>query len=279
MSAMHKKGKHYLAVECSRLLNRGAPTIYALQPGAGPHYIALVGPIGERIRSARRAKEWRIIDLAESSGVSERQIVNIENGANSTFETLEKLAGALGIPLHESGSVPSLPRPSSTIGVELPDGLRIVEATPRMRGMPVVAYVAAGHGGWEDASGSEVVMLPEYLLGPDDFLVQCKGDSMIDENIEDGDFLIVTRRSGAANVTHGDLIIAWLNDGLVIKRWYRRGGKKFLESANEEMGWKPREITPDDVFDPQAVVKHIVKHGKNKGRGAKERIARSLNDG
>jgi SOS-response transcriptional repressor LexA len=154
--------------------------------------------------------------------------------------------------------------------------LHVVEANPQMVGRRVEAHVAAGAGGWDESTApDEVVMLPSILFGPDDYLVQARGDSMIDEGITDGDYLIVQRRpSGIA--AHGELVIAWLNEGLVIKRWYRRGGKKFLESSNEELGWKPREITAADVFEIQAVVKHIVKQATKKAKGAESRLTRHV---
>mgnify|MGYP001569164101 FL=1 len=49
-------------------------------------------------------------------------------------------------------------------------------------------------------------------------------------------------------------MIAWLNDGLVIKRWARRSGRKVLYSANS--AWGEKEITPADNFEIQAVVKY-----------------------
>lgn len=139
--------------------------------------------------------------------------------------------------------------------------MQIVEANPSTVLRRVEAYVAAGHGGWDDAVSGEFVQLPTFLFGADDFVVKAVGDSMIDENIHEGDYLIVERR-GSGIAAHGELVIAWLNDGLVVKRWYRREGKKFLESANPEMGWSARELRPDDIFEIQAVVRHIVKNAK-----------------
>jgi SOS-response transcriptional repressor LexA len=212
-------------------------SIVQLPDQSGLHYRAVVS-LSDTIRQARVARRWTQAELASEAGLSPRYVSSIENGQNVTVDVLQRVARALELESLELDGLHLMPPPSTSTRVaespiELPDGLRVVEPNPRKIGMPIVAYVAAGHGGWEDASSDEVLMLPEYLLGADDFLVQAKGESMIDEGIEDGDYLIVERRGGAANVTHGDLIIAWLNDGLVIKRWYRRGGKKFLESANE----------------------------------------------
>jgi SOS-response transcriptional repressor LexA len=247
--------------------------------------------IGQTIRERRKALRLTQEQLAERSGLRRAHIAMIETGSIAAPEvaTLTALANALGMPLQEllngpsahsdlsPGNVirdgPPAPEPSRD-GIVLTTGMRIVDANPQNVGKRIEAYVAAGHGGWDDATGNEVVMLPEYLLGPGDYIVQAVGESMIDEDINDGDLLIVERRPNKI-ATHGDLVIAWLNDGLVIKRWYRRGGKKFLESANEEMGWKPREITDADVFEIQGVVKHIVKRPEKKTRGARDRVARA----
>lgn len=237
---------------------------------------------GERVKDARLARKWTQQELAEAADVAIRTVVNIEKGARPSMDTYRKLASTLHLSISANGTAPMNETlrsvaPATAPSIALPDGLRVVPAEPMDVGMRVMAYVAAGHGGWDDETDGEVVMLPSYLFGADDLLVQAKGESMVDEGIDDGDYLIVERRhTGIAR--HGELVIAWLNDGLVIKRWYRRGGKKFLESANEEMGWKPREITPDDVFEIQAVVRHIVKQPVNRAKGASQRVARDGGD-
>jgi SOS-response transcriptional repressor LexA len=249
--------------------------IFALEPAAYAHYCADVS-IGDDIRAARMLLGMTQQELSARSGVSLRQISNIENGAAAPgYSTLSQIARVLGITeLRLAGTKESdviSPADSSDVDrqqgerstptFELPNGMLIVQANPDNVMRRVEACVAAGHGGWDDAIGEEFVQLPRYLFGPDDFLVRAAGESMVDEGIEDGDYLIVERRpSGIA--AHGELVIAWLNDGLVIKRWYRRNGKKFLESANEAMGWKPREITSADVFEIQAVVRQIVKSAR-----------------
>jgi repressor LexA len=226
---------------------------------------------GDIIKRAREAKGLSQKGLADLAGVSEKQVYNVEAGENTSVDFLAKIAPILGIRELPIDAGLTLTAPE----IQLPDGFRVIDAAPRMRGMPIVAYVAAGHGGWEDTSGNDIVMIPEMLLGPNDFVVQARGESMRDEDIEDGDHLIVERRpSGIA--AHGELVIAWLNDGLVIKRWYRRGGRKYLESANEELGWTPREITSSDVFEIQAVVRKIVKPATKKAKGAERRVSKHV---
>lgn len=225
---------------------------------------------GDTIRRRREERGLSQRGLAELAGISEKQLWNVENGANTSVETLTKVATILGIeslPLSSSLALVQQPKP-----VQFGDLFHVVDPNPRFRRMRVEASVSAGAGGWNDQPHDEWIDLPEMLLGPNDFLVQARGDSMKDENIEDGDYVIVSRIQPNIAPT-GDLVIAWLNDGLVIKRWARRGGKKVLYSANE--AWPDREITPDDVFEIQAVVKHILKHPTRKaaelGRRTREK--------
>lgn len=212
----------------------------------------------DQVRRAREAKGYSQDGLARLSGVSLKQIQNIESGANTSLETVVKLADTLGLSEIDAGSFRIK---TSGAEMEFGEALRMYDPKPRFRRMRVEAYVAAGYGGWDDHTGDEWLDVPEFLVGPNDFVVEAKGESLIDENIEDGDRILVTRVAPNMAPT-GSLVVAWLNDGLVIKFWARRGGRKVLFSRNPE--WPEREITPDDVFEIQAVVKQILKSPKNK---------------
>ncbi len=60
--------------------------------------MSLLGTVGQRVRSLREEKRLGQVDLAEAAGVSVRQIARIEAGtANLTLETLDAVAGALGV--------------------------------------------------------------------------------------------------------------------------------------------------------------------------------------
>jgi repressor LexA len=65
-------------------------------------------------------------------------------------------------------------------------------------------------------------------------VLQVKGDSMIDEQIRDGDFVIVENRKHARD---GEMVIALVDgDSATLKKLYREGnGKVRLQPANERM--------------------------------------------
>lgn len=216
--------------------------------------------VGDVVRTERERQGLSQKGLADLAGISLKQLSNIENGyTNGSVDTVVKLAGALkldSIRITKDTTLNAEPAEIRLGGV-----LRMVDPSPRTIRMRVEAYVAAGHGGWDDDTGDEWVDVPAFVVGPNDFVVEAKGESLIDENIEDGDRILVTRVAPNMAPT-GSLVVAWLNDGLVIKYWARRGGRKVLFSRNPE--WPEREVTRDDVFEIQAVVKQILKSPKNK---------------
>jgi transcriptional regulator with XRE-family HTH domain len=66
-------------------------------PMAEPSKSRTVRPDGEKIARLRKAKLWRVEDLARKAGVSVKTVENVEHGANVYMFTLAKFATALGV--------------------------------------------------------------------------------------------------------------------------------------------------------------------------------------
>lgn len=110
--------------------------------------------------------------------------------------------------------------------------------------IPLLGEVAAGQP-LEAIRNDETIAVPEHLLGRGDtFVLRVRGESMIDEHVEDGDFLIVERRDTARD---GERVVA-LVDGeeATFKTFFRdTDGTIVLRPANEEMG--ALRYTPERV--------------------------------
>lgn len=98
--------------------------------------------------------------------------------------------------------------------------------------------------------------LTSYLTPePDNFyVVRVNGESMINENIHDGDVLIVEKGNNPSN---NQIIIAALNGELTVKRYRIIEDKVYLFSANEK--FLPIEIFPMFEFSVQGIVRHVIK--------------------
>jgi repressor LexA len=99
--------------------------------------------------------------------------------------------------------------------------------------LPLLGYVAAGLP-IEAIATSETIAVPEDLVGRrDTYVLRVKGNSMIDEQICDGDLVIVEDRKTAQN---GEMVVALLSGSdVTLKKLYRENGRIRLQPANPAM--------------------------------------------
>src|SRR5690242_18889834 len=116
--------------------------------------------------------------------------------------------------------------------------------------LPLLGYVAAGSP-IEAVAGSETIVVPEDLVGKrETYVLRVKGDSMIDEQIRDGDFVVVEDRHTADN---GEMVIAMLQGSdVTLKKFYREHGHIRLQPANPAM--QPILVHPDQILIQGVVV-------------------------
>ena len=155
--------------------------------------------------------------------------------------TLEEIARAFGVSkitvlqylraLEKRGAIRRSRYQARAIELREPSGrLRPI------REIPLVGAIAAGEP-IEAIEEREVVDLSEIVEGrTEPFLLRVRGDSMIDEQIRDGDYVICERRSTARN---GETVVAVLDNGeATLKKFFREGdGRVRLQPANP--GMKP----------------------------------------
>ena len=93
-------------------------------------------------------------------------------------------------------------------------------------GMPIETYP-------EDAETEKIEAPAEFITGPDNYVLRVRGDSMIEDSIADGDYIICERRESAHS---GETVVA-LIDGheATVKRFYPEGGRIRLQPANAQM--------------------------------------------
>src|SRR5690349_24403313 len=96
--------------------------------------------------------------------------------------------------------------------------------------LPLLGYVAAG-APIEAVTTNETIAVPEDLVGRrETYVLRVRGNSMIDEQICDGDFVIVEDRKTAQN---GETVVALLSGAdVTLKKFYRENGKVRLQPAN-----------------------------------------------
>ncbi len=121
-----------------------------------------------------------------------------------------------------------------------------VEARPAASvvSLPLLGVVAAG-APIEAIEVPETIDVPRQLVPRrgDCFVLRVRGDSMIEDQICDGDFVVVESRSEAHN---GETVVALVDgDEATLKRFYRHGRRVRLQPANSSM--KPIEVAASQV--------------------------------
>jgi repressor LexA len=103
-----------------------------------------------------------------------------------------------------------------------------------VQNIPLFGYVAAGRP-IEAVSIPETLPIPEYFLPRRGrhYVLRVKGESMIDEHIQDGDYVVVESREAA---DPGEMVVALIDEeNVTLKKFYPAGTQVRLQPANEAM--------------------------------------------
>lgn len=104
------------------------------------------------------------------------------------------------------------------------------DARPAATYVPVVGRIAAGGPILAEERVEEVMPLPRQLVGEGTlFMVQVRGDSMVNAAICDGDFVVVRQQPDAEN---GEIVAAIIDDEATVKTLRRREGTAWLMPHN-----------------------------------------------
>ncbi len=120
--------------------------------------------------------------------------------------------------------------------------------------VPMLGLVEAGFPTATDEALTDTLSIDDYLVEHKEssYLLEVKGDSMIDEGIKEGDLVLVERKGEPRD---GDIVIAEVDGGWTMKYFKKKGEKVWLEPANRK--FKP--IFPKYDFRVAAIVKGVIR--------------------
>jgi repressor LexA len=109
--------------------------------------------------------------------------------------------------------------------------------------LPLMGRIAAGHP-VEAIQNPDMVSLSDFVRGSTCFALEVKGDSMVDDHILSGDYIIVEQTE---NVNNRDIVVALVRgEEATLKRFFREpNGKVRLQPANAQM--EPVVLPAKDV--------------------------------
>jgi len=136
-------------------------------------------------------------------------------------------------------------------------GIEIVrqEASSDEAELPLLGLVAAGQP-IEAVLTNQTISVPRDMVGKGRmFALRVRGDSMIDENIQDGDVIIVVSQHTAEN---GQVVVALIDGAYAtVKKFYREPDFIRLEPANPQ--FKPIFIKTPERLQIQGVVRGLIR--------------------
>ena len=117
--------------------------------------------------------------------------------------------------------------------VQLPKPIREQVLDRHVVELPLAGRIAAGSP-LEAVEDQETISLADFARGQNTFVLQVKGESMRDDHILDGDYIVVEQTQVA---NPGEIVVALVGeDEATVKRFYREpGGKIRLQPANSQM--------------------------------------------
>lgn len=102
-----------------------------------------------------------------------------------------------------------------------------------IRNIPLLGHVAAGQPLFAEQNiQSYFPMLSDHLPSGDLFMLDVRGESMINIGIYDGDKIIVQQTTTAHN---GDVVVALVEDSATVKTYYKEDGRYRLQPENDTM--------------------------------------------
>jgi repressor LexA len=109
--------------------------------------------------------------------------------------------------------------------------IQLVDHRAPAVGLPFLGAVAAGSP-VEAVDQNDRLEVDSMFAGPKRFVLQVHGNSMIEEHIQDGDYVVIQKQETADN---GERVVAMIEGDVTLKRFYKEKDHIRLEPANGAM--------------------------------------------
>ena len=133
--------------------------------------------------------------------------------------------------------------------------LRLASVAEQGMQLPLAGTVAAGKP-IEAIETADTIDVPPAMVGTGEhFVLHVAGDSMIEDGILDGDYVVVRKQATAEN---GQTVVALLDNEATVKRLHRHGQTIELHPANQSM--QPITVNAEAPFVIAGVVVGVIRH-------------------
>ncbi len=120
--------------------------------------------------------------------------------------------------------------------------------------LPLLGFVAAGKPIEAVESQDQIEVPASFVKRGEHFALRVTGNSMIEDGILDGDFVIVKKQKSAET---GQLIVALVDHSATVKRFYPK--KKVIELHPANPAYRPILVGPDQSFKIEGIVTGVIR--------------------
>ena len=117
--------------------------------------------------------------------------------------------------------------------------IQLVDHRPPSQGLPMLGMVAAG-APTPAVAQDERLEMDDLFGGTNHYALRVRGQSMIEDHIDDGDYVVIRKQETAAN---GERVVAMIDNEVTLKRFFREKNAVRLEPANGKM--QPIVVEPN----------------------------------
>ena len=179
--------------------------------------------VGEKIKKARETKNIAQVELASLVGISKQTLYKYENGiiTNIPSNKIEAIAKVLDTtPASLMGWDETLPTTDF-------EGIENIIPMPRMTKVPLLGTIACGEPILAEENIESYVNMPEGVHGT--FALKCKGDSMINARIFNGDIVYIRQQP---TVENGEIAAVLIDNEATLKKVYQYPNRLELRAEN-----------------------------------------------
>ena len=208
--------------------------------------------LGDYIKEYRQAHKYSMDDFAKRTGLSKAYVSILERNYNPStgkaavpsLETIKRVALATGIGFNElfamlDGNLEvSLEQESDLKTASIPKDCIPI---PEMRKVPLIGAIACGAPILAEEHIEDYVDIPRHIRA--DFALTCKGDSMINARIFDGDIVYIRQQD---TVENGDIAAVLIDGEATLKRVRLFEDHISLEPENPQ--YRPLVLWGDEMY-------------------------------
>lgn len=193
--------------------------------------------LGKRLKSCRERANESLELIGELVGVHKTTVMRWENGETKKIglDTIDRLASHFGV---SSAWLAGKDVPMYRPGFEgMPDN---IIPLPQTKKVPLLGAIACGEPILAVENINKYVEMPETVHGT--FALKCKGDSMINARIFDGDIVYIREQP---DVENGEIAAVLIGDEATLKRVYKTPSKVVLRPENpmyDDMTYSKEEL-------------------------------------